>query len=136
MAFSGYLIKIGSANFPLTYVFTNSYSITPNRRQDLDPFRDADGYLQRNVVNHAPSTIEFKTKPMDNRQLASMMEFIRSRYINVNEKKLLIEYYCPDMDAYQSGTFYVPDIQFPINRIDVKTGTIYYNSFSLEFIEY
>lgn len=136
MSFNGSLIKIGSTNFPLTYVFINSYSIVPNRRQELDSFQDANGFLQRNVLDHAPSTIELKTKPMNNVQLAAMMGLIKSNYINKNERKVLLEYYCPDTDEYQSGTFYVPDITFPINRVDLKTNTIHYNSFTLEFIEY
>lgn len=136
MPFNGSLIKIGSTVFPLRYVFRESYSITPNRRQDLDSFRDANGYLNRNVVKHMPSTIELKTKPMKNTELAAMMGIIKNNYINVLEKKVLLEYYCPDTDGYQSGTFYVPDIQFPIYRIDVDQNVIYYKSFTLEFIEY
>ena len=67
MAFNGYLFKIGETIFPLKYVFAKSYTITPNRRQDIDPFRNANGRLQRNVVEHMPSTIEIKTRPMDNK---------------------------------------------------------------------
>ena len=134
MSFNGSLIKIGSMNFPLGYIFTNSYSVTPNRRQDLDSFQDADGNLQRNVVKHRRSTIELKTRPMTNRELSVMMGIIRSNYINEMEKKVLLEYYVPETDEYHSGAFYIPDVQYPIYRID--GNIIHYNSFTLEFIEY
>lgn len=136
MDFNGSLIKIGQTVFPLSYVFTNSYSIVPNSRLDMGSFQDANGILQRNVIDHAPSTIELKTKPMTNIELSEMMRLMKGNYINVNERKVLLTYYCPDMDEYKEGTFYVPDIAFPINRVDQKTNTVYYNSFTLKFIEY
>lgn len=136
MAFEGYLLKIGDDIFPLSYVFKDSYRIIPNRRQDLDPFRNANGELQRNVVDHTVTTITFQTKPMQNNKLAEMMKFIRDRYINEKEKKVSLTYYCPDLDNYNSGSFYLPDIEFPINYVDIENKRIDYDSFTLEFIEY
>lgn len=136
MSYNGYLIKMGADIFPLFFVFANSYSITPNRRQDIDPQRNADGVLERNVLDHMPSTISFQTKPMWNDELAKMMAFIRSHYSVEKEKKLVLEYYCPDLDDYQTGEFYVPDITYPINMIDNEKNKIFYNGFQLDFIEY
>lgn len=136
MAYNGYLIKMGVDVFPLSFVFANSYSITPNRRQDVDSTRNANGILERNVLDHMPSTISFETKPMDNIKLNEMMSFIRSHYSVEKEKKIVLEYYCPDIDDYKTGEFYVPDITYPINMVDNNTNTILYNSFALEFIEY
>ena len=136
MAFEGYLIRVGQAVFPLSFVYKESYSVTPNRRMDLDSYRDANGELHRNVLDHAPSTIRFQTVPMDNAKLEQLMSWIRSRYINEKEKKIYMEYYCPDTNSYKYGNFYVPDIEFPIHMIDVPNKKILYKSFTLEFIEY
>lgn len=136
MAFNGSLIKLGSENFPLSFVYKDSYKITPNRRQDMDSQRNANGILIRNVLDHTASTISFTTKPMTNSDLASMMSFIRRKYINEKEKKLSITYYCPDLDDYKVGEFYLPDIEFPIMQVDVENRKIRYGSFTLEFIEY
>lgn len=136
MAFNGYLLKMGADVFPLSFVYKNSYSITPNRRQDVDSTRNANGVLERNVLDHMPTTISFKTKPMYNDDLEKMMSFIRSHYSVEKEKKLVLEYYCPDINDYKTGEFYVPDISFPIDMVDVKNKRILYREFQLEFIEY
>lgn len=136
MAFNGYLLKMGADVFPLSFVYKNSYSITPNRRQDVDSTRNANGVLERNVLDHMPSTISFQTKPMYNDDLEKMMSFIRSHYSVEKEKKLVLEYYCPDINGYKTGEFYVPDISFPIDMVDVEKKRILYREFQLEFIEY
>jgi hypothetical protein len=83
-----------------------------------------------------PSTISFQTKPMYNDDLEKMMSFIRSHYSVEKEKKLVLEYYCPDTNGYKTGEFYVPDISFPIDMVDVEKKRILYREFQLEFIEY
>lgn len=136
MAFNGYLLKMGGDIFPLSFVYKESYKVTPNRRQDLDSGRNANGVLQRNVLDHMPSTISFQTKPMHNDDLDEMMSFIRSHYAVEKEKKVILEYFCPDINGYKTGEFYVPDIEYVINRVDLKKNKIFYNGFQLEFIEY
>ncbi|MBQ2902415.1 MAG: hypothetical protein IJE49_11300 [Agathobacter sp.] len=136
MAFNGYLLKMGEDIFPLFFVFKESYKVVPNRRVDLDSSRNANGKLQRNVLDHMPSTISFQTKPMWNDELNEMMSFIRSHFSVEKEKKMILEYYCPDTDDYKTGEFYVPDIEYSISRVDLENNKIFYNGFQLEFIEY
>ena len=136
MAFNGYLLKMGEDIFPLSFVFKESYKVVPNRRVDLDSSRNANGKLQRNVLDHMPSTISFQTKPMWNDELNEMMSFIRSHFSVEKEKKMILEYYCPDTDDYKTGEFYVPDIEYSISRVDLENNKIFYNGFQLEFIEY
>ena len=136
MAFEGYLLKMGAEVFPLSFVYKESYEITPNRRQDLNSTRNANGVLQRNVLAHRPSTISLSTKPMSNVELAKMMELITRNFVAENERKIALTYYCPDINGYKTGNFYMPDITFPINLVDIENNTILYNSFTLEFIEY
>lgn len=136
MAFNGYLLKMGADIFPLSFVYKESYKVAPNRMQDLDSGRNANGVLERNVLDHMPSTISFQTKPMWNEELDEMMSFIRSHYSVEKEKKVVLEYFCPDINGYKTGEFYVPDIEYPINMVDLENNRILYNGFSLEFIEY
>lgn len=136
MAYKGYLLKMGADEFPLSFVYANSYTITPNRRLDVNPSTNANGVLERSVLSHRPSTISFQTKPMWNTELAQLMGFLNEHYSNEAEKRLTIEHYCPDIDDYKTADFYVPDISFPINMIDQKNKSILYNEFTLEFIGY
>ena len=136
MAFNGSLIKLSGDNFPLQYVFKESYKVTPNRRQDLDPYRDANGLLHRNTISHTATTIQFQTKPMWNDEFDAMMSFIRSRYTNSLEKKLHITYFSPDINDYKTGDFYVPDVEYNMDLVDTTRRKIFYLSTTLEFIEY
>lgn len=136
MAFNGYLLKSGNDNFPLKYVFKESYKITPNRRQDLDPYRDANGKLHRNTLSHTATTIQFQTKPMSNSQYESLMSWLRSHYSNLQEKKIPLTYYSPDTNSYKSGDFYVPDIEMTMDLVDTVHNKILYLSSTIEFIEY
>lgn len=136
MAFNGSLLKFSGDNFPLKYVFKESYKVTPNRRQDLDPCRDGNGYLHRNTLSHTATTIQFQTKPMWNDQFEQMMNFIRGHYTNTQEKKLQITYYSPDINSYKTGNFYVPDVEYVMDLVDTVKNRILYLSTTLEFIEY
>jgi hypothetical protein len=136
MAFNGYLLKLNGSTFPLKYIYKESYKVTPNRVQDLDPKRVETGVLYRNALSHTVTTIQFQTKPMWNSDMSSLMSFIRSSYSNASEKKVTVNYYSPDINAYKTGTFYVPDIEFEINMIDTSKNKILYNSTTIEFIEY
>ena len=136
MAFSGYLLKLGGSTFPLEYIYKESYKVTPNRRQDLDPKRDETGKLHRNTLEHTATTISLQTKPMWNNDMASLMSFIRGSYSNSLEKKVSVTYFSPDTNSYHSGEFYVPDIEFTIDMVDTKKNKILYLSTTIEFIEY
>lgn len=134
MAFNGTLISLGGSAFPMSYIAAGTYKVTPNRRQDIDPFRDANGVLHRNVVSHYATTIEMQTRLMTNTEVADMMAFIRGHYTNEAEKKVLVTFYSPDTDSYDSGEFYLPDLEFTIYKIDGNTIT--YEPMTLKFIQY
>lgn len=140
MAYNGGLMYFwnptteGYDDFPLCWVYKESYKVTPNRRQDLSSTRNADGILERNVLSHTASTIELQTPPTWEKTIAELMMFLRSHYTNEDEKKVYIKYYCPDIDGYNEGYFYVPDIEFNISR--VMENHIFYKSVTIEFIEY
>lgn len=136
MAFNGTLISMGGSKFPLKYVFKESYKITPSARLDLDPFRNTEGWLMRNVLEHTASKITFETVPMWNDKHAEMWSFIRSHYTNEHERKLNLVYYRPDTDDYASGDFYIPDFTPPMDLVDEANRRIMYLSYELQFIEY
>lgn len=121
---------------PMTYIFRESYVCAPNRRQDLDPYRDADGYLHRNTLAHTATTIQFQTKPMWQHNMDALMAFIRNHYTIALEKKVALRYYSMDTNGYKTGVFYVPDIEFTLNMVLPDEQRILYNSTTLEFIEY
>lgn len=136
MAFNGSLLKSGNDEFPVELIYKESYKVVPNRRQDLDPYRDANGKLHRNTLSHTASTIEFQTKPMWNNDFETVMAWLRSHYSVDSEKKIPLTYYCPDTNSYSTGNFYVPDIEITMNYVDTTHNKILYESATIEFIEY
>lgn len=136
MAYNGFLLKIGQSVIPLSFIFKESYNVTPNRRQDIDPFRDANGLLNRTVVPHMVTTINFNTKPMWNDEMERLTRLIRENYLDEKQKKVSLTYFCPDINDYKTGEFYIPDLEFTILRIDNNANKILYGSMTIEFIEY
>ena len=137
MAFSGYLIKLGGSSgteLPLNMVKAESYSATPNQRMESEAKRDTTGVLHRTTCSHTATKIEINTIPMTNSQWKTFFKKITDQFTVPAERKLKLYYYDNDTDGYKSGDFYMPDIQYPILRVD--GNTIYYDSIRLAFIEY
>lgn len=137
MAFSGYLIKLGGSNgneLPMQSIAAESYSATPDQRLEAKAARAATGVLYRATCSHKATKIEIETVPMTNRDLTGLMSLIASHFSDSNQRKIDLQYYDNETDAYKTGTFYMPDVQYKILR--VEGNTIYYDSIRLAFIEY
>lgn len=132
--FSGFLLKIGDTEFPLKYMNTKTYTTTPLVRQDLESYRDANGYLHRDVLPHKPTKIEFTTPPIENKDVVEINALFRENFINEAERKLNITYYNMETDQYLSCEAYMPDTSYVINNI--LNGVVYYDPIRLAFIEY
>ena len=137
MAYNGYLIKVGGSNgtvLPFAYMKAEAYDVTPNQRMESEAKRDVTGVLHRTTVAHTATKVEFNTPKMTNRDVDAMMTLFRNNWSSTEERKLTLQYYDPETDSYKEGTFYMPDIKFPINRVD--GNMVYYNEIRIAFIEY
>jgi len=131
MAFQGYYIKVGNYTIPLTFMKVETYKSAPNQRQDLDSYRDANGYLHRNVLSHTATKLEFETPYLTFKDMRSLIQNIRANYTDELARTVELTYYDEETDSYKTGTFYMP-------------GTVEYNWFNKEiyapsriaFIEY
>ena len=134
MAYSGYLIKVGEWKIPHSWIRAETYVVTKNG-QDLDSYRDANGVLHRNALEHWVAKAEFETPPLKtNTEVANFMRNISSNYTNAVEKKANVTVYIPEIDDYVTQEMYVPDIPFTIysaNDTEIK-----YNQFRVAFIGY
>lgn len=139
MSYAGYLIKIGGSNgtiLPMKYIKVDGYNITPNQRMEAEAKRDVTGYLHRTTVNHTATKIEFNTPILTNKEVDAMMTLFRNAWSSVAERKLTIYYYDMEMDSYDTGTVYMPDIKFQIDHIDNVNNIVYYKETRIAFIEY
>ena len=108
MALGNYLIKVGNYTIPLEYIKLESYSSKPDQRQDLDSYRDADGYLHRNTLPHTATKIEFETTYLYVHQFQKLIQGIRSNFTNTLERKCTLTYYDDEINGYKPGEFYLP----------------------------
>ena len=127
--FQGYLLKIEGVELPNKYIV--DYMATPNQVQDKDSYQDVDGNLHREILPHTRSKIEFQTPIMT---LEEKMEFQSHFPERKTNPKLSIEYWNDEQNAYTTGEFYMPDIQFKPFMIIGKS--MMYKPFRVALIEY
>lgn len=128
MAFAGYFLKINGTTFPNYLIAIESLIITPDQIMDDDSFIDLTGKLQRSILPHTRSKIEFNTPTLDQASNIELQSFF-SNMVTLN-----VEYFNPKTGAYKTGVFYAPDIDFTINYN--IGGNIYYNPIRIALIEY
>lgn len=132
---SDILFKFGHCSFAKK-IKADSYSITPNARQDMDSYRDADGVLRRNALQHTASIIEFDTIPMWESQFNALMTSMRAQYLNSNERDANCTYFDPETGTVgKTGHFYL-DSNFKVSIKQVWGGKILYDSCHFKFVEY
>lgn len=135
MAFEGFLMKASETTFPHKYIQISTYQTTPSQRQDLDSYQDSKGNLHRTVVPHDRSKIVFKT--IDDLKLAEKQEiqaFFNGAMTNARERKVTLTYWNDEDNIYKTGSFYIPDVTYPIKRI--MGNDIVYDSVEYHLIEY
>lgn len=136
MAFNGYLLKIGNTIIPPKYMSAETYKITPNQRMESSAKRVTTGVLHRTTCSHTASKIEFETKTMWNTDKEALMNIIRGGLTDTQQRKCTVTYYDTETDGYKTGTFYMPDIDYTISRIDTVRNRILYAPLRICFIEY
>ncbi len=140
MSFSGYLVKCGSMTQEQitqfhSFIVDESYHVS-KKPLDLDPERDGNGILQRNVLDHVPYTVNFTIRRINNTQLQEFMDFIRNNYTVAKERKLSLTFYNPEDDGYVTQDVYLADPDFNIERIDRDTNEVYFKQTQIKFIGY
>lgn len=133
MAYSGYLIKVNGTTLPMKFIKLSTYDVTPNQRIETSADRSASGVLVRSTVSHTPSKIEFQTPHLYQDDVAELVSLLNMGKSNL-QRNVTLNYFCPDTQTYQSGTFYIPDTKFSIYRID--GDKLVYMPIRVAFIEY
>ena len=135
MAFGGYLLRVGNYEIDGTnYIQEKSYKATRNI-QDLESYRDANGVLHRNALEHVPLKIEINTREnLTNEELGTFLGNIRSQFTIVAERKCVVTAFIPELNDYVTQEMYMPDPDITIKII--KDGVVKYDSVRLAWIGY
>lgn len=135
MSFAGWLVKVNGTQVPMKFIKLATYDVTPNQRIEESADRSADGVLVRSTVAHMPSKIEWQTPHISQDDAAELVSLLGINSRANRGRDVSVEYFCPDTQAYQSGTFYVPDTKFSIYRI-CEDGKLLYAPVRVALIEY
>lgn len=138
---TAYSEKDGYIYKKLSYHFiqpNGGISITPNQMQDLDSYVNGNGLLKRKVLNHSRTKIEWNTPYLTYEDKCKLMLTIRNGYKHgvgvYKERKIRIRYFNDWEDDYDTGTFYMPDVQFQYGGL--YHGAPMYLPIRLAAIEY
>lgn len=133
MSFAGYLLKVNGTILPTKFIKLATYDVTPNQRIETSADRSAGGVLVRVTVSHTPSKIEFQTPHLYEADVQELVGLLNMGKSNL-QRNVSLDYFCPDTQNYQSGTFYVPDTKFSIYSTD--RDNLVYQPIRVAFIEY
>lgn len=128
------LIAVGGVSIPIRFMKAETY-IATRSITDLDSYRDANGVLHRNALEHEIYKIEFNTPPlMTNKDIKEFMDICKNAYTIPKERKLTMTAYIPELDDYITQDAYMPDANFTIYW--VNGSEIKYNAVRVAFIGY
>lgn len=141
MAYKGWLIKIKAKSsdqsdyiIPRKFIRAETYSVLRSG-QDLGSGRNNNGDLIRTALDNFLYKVEFETPALlTDRTMEELLSNIRNRYIDSVQKKVEIELFVPELNAYKSQKCYVPDITFPMYLAD--DNIIKYSQVRFAFIGY
>lgn len=134
MAYQGYLLKIEDKIIPHSYMRAETYKALLSTN-DLDSYRDADGELHRNALEHRVGKVEFETPPlMDNKKMTTFLRMFQDNYLDHKEKCVNATFYVPELDSYLTQKMYVPDINFTLYFAD--ENKVQYNQTRIALIAY
>jgi len=134
MAYSGFLIRAGEYQIPIEYISCQRYKVTRSI-QDLNSYRDSNGELHREALEHTLEKVEFETVPrLYGDEMEKLIKGISDNYIIPGERKVLATVFIPELNDYVTREMYVPDIQFTID--DATSTDIWYGSSKISFIAY
>lgn len=131
--FRGYLLKFGDVIFPHQYL-AQKPTLTPNQRTEAEAYRDADNNLHRVTISNFKTKLEFSTIPVNLDEKIEIQNCMREGLIDNVQRKYRVTYWNDEENNYQTGLFYIPDVQF--SPISITADTIKYDGISFSLIEY
>lgn len=134
MAYQGYLLKVGDTEIPHSYMRAETYKALLSTN-DLDSYRDLDGVLHRNPLEHKVGKVEFETPPLlDDKEMTEFLNMFQNNYLDSVEKNVIATFYVPELNDYLTQEMYVPDLNFTLYYADEKV--VKYNQLRIALIAY
>ena len=148
MAYEGYLVKIkaipGSEladwdyTIPMGDIVFESYQATYSTL-DGDSKRNGKGRLRRTTYPHRVAHCKFTLRQMKGVEIHQILELIQLHYVKKRQRKVKASIWVPELDAYVTDYYYLPDPNITIKRQETTrqgTSRLIYNPVELELIGY
>lgn len=130
MAFEGWVIKNGNTVLNNDLLADKGYKSNPDQQTDEDSYTDGSGLLHRNILSHLRSKIWLSTNEL------SLAEKLHIQTVLPSRSVVTLTYWNDEREKYLSADFYVPDIDWVIQKIDRETYARTYDPISVTLIEY
>lgn len=135
--FKGYLLKAVKTGqiFSSKWLEAESYSTTPNQREEISAKRD--DYTRNLIRVTAPgkkTAIEFTTNACNLKTKMQIQDFFYSGETDHLQRKIELEYWNDEDNRYKTGFFYRPDIKFAIKTH--SGNDIKYKELEISLVEY
>lgn len=132
MAFTGVLITNTSNSTTLdnSILAEDGYKSNPDMQQDQDSYNDDNGDLQRSILPHVRQKIWLKTNEISSTQKKHLQTVFPSR------TTVTLQFWNDEREAYMTATFYIPDIDWTIRRINKDTNERTYAPVEITLISY
>lgn len=112
MSFNGYYIRIGEQRFQNPAIKDEGYEVNPRIVQVTDTKVLASGKLVVKELEHKPTVITITFPIMTLAQVREYKRAFRGEESREDEMYLTVEWYDPENDTYQVGTFYHTDLKY------------------------
>lgn len=123
MAFSDYLIQVGSYQIPNSAIKYDSWS-SIYETQDYDSYRDENGDLHRNALAGRKMKVEFNTPYMYKQDFDSLMAGIRGQFISAVEQSANVTAYIDELGDYVTQKCYLVNVNPKVAQ-NSPNGIIY-----------
>lgn len=135
--YKGYLIKAGNSSeiMDMRWIVRKSYRSKPNQREEIEAYRD--DYTRNLTRVTAPglkSNIKFTLVRADLDTKIAIQNFFNSVMVNKLQRKVHLTIWNDEDNEYQTGYYYLPDIEWTIE--DADQDTIYYKETAIELQQY
>ena len=109
MAFSNYLVKIGTYTIPNKYIKFDSWR-SIYETLDWDSYRDMAGTLHRNALSSRKIKVEFTTPYMYKSDWDALMTAIRGQFTDSTEQKGSVTAYIDELGDYVTQDAYLVNV--------------------------
>lgn len=123
----------------LNWVQAESVTSTPEQIIDVDSYRNANGYLKRTVLDHAPTKWEANTTVLYQDEVDKFLDLLDEGFslkdgkCTKKKRQLRIRYYNEWERGYSEGHAYIPVISFSYKL--VINDKLVYQPIRFAFIE-